>query len=130
MCMIDDADRMEWGKVDRRKAKKIHLCEECFRQIMPGEFYNVLVGKSEGEFSASKYCDHCKAASQWLVNLCGGWITGALYADLKEHWDEDEGYRTDELRRILDGMGTKWQDTDGNLMPIPGVDGPEQEIRA
>lgn len=118
MCMIDDAERMEFCRQQERTARKAHRCQECNRTIQLGERYEAMAGKCDGELWTQATCTHCLAAREWLVKHCDGWVWGAVGEELSEHFT-DEGYRVDRLGRLVVGMRRKWSGFSGGLSPVP-----------
>jgi hypothetical protein len=116
MCMIDDCDEpyKVYRKEDRR-AVKAHKCDECRREIHPGEAYRWSTGLADGHWYTNRICAHCGVAADWLIAECGGFLNGAIDEDIKEHAEE---YGTFGLWRLYAGMRRKWKRGDG-LMPIP-----------
>lgn len=122
MCMIDSTDGYWriYGQVEHR-ASKAHRCRECGRTINVGERYLVWRGlDEEGVWCGGKACAHCRAASRWLSEVCGGFVTEEILSDLTEHWQEGAQYRTPWLARAIVGLRRKWKRRDGSLMPAPG----------
>lgn len=117
--MIDDADTYDFQSQCWRTAKKDHTCEECGRQIWPGERYQYTVQKFDGSLTAWKTCAHCEAAGSYLVKHCNGYLVGAIEEDLREHWDarvpDDRWF----LGRALVGMKNHWTTGKGGLMRVP-----------
>lgn len=61
--MCDDYDDMGvqgFSCSEQRRAKKTHACEECWRDILPGESYLHCAGLWEGEISTHKLCGFCE----------------------------------------------------------------------
>lgn len=114
MCMVDYADHPEFYSHSVRKAKKSHICDECGREILPGERYDYASGKADGEMWFAKTCIHCTAVSEWLRVVCGGVCHHAVYDDLKEHRDE-EGYNPRWISIALSGMRKRWRRADGTM---------------
>lgn len=121
MCMADYCD--EWAKVSEvnvRTARKRHLCLECGRDIQPGEQYeNARLLFDDLGWSTLKTCAHCMAARTFLSKVCGNWVYECVHEDLREHFDEHEGYNQLFLGRAVVGMRRRWQRFDGEgLMPV------------
>jgi hypothetical protein len=118
MCAVIDGDGCEFSRVETRKAKKTHICRECFRVIHPGETYHYASGKSEGRMWSAKTCAHCDVAATWLLENCNGFLFGGVIEDFNDH---AEG-RMDMLRLTV-GSRRKWRSfTDpARLMPIPAM---------
>lgn len=120
MCMVDLADDGYWVTLTNkfRKARKQHRCVECARMIEPGETYRYASGVGEYGIDVWHCCEHCYAASSWLVKTCGGFLWEAVGEDLKEHWDESPEYCSMWLGRAIVGMRRQWRRRDGSLMSV------------
>ncbi len=70
-------------KEELRRARKVHICIECQREIQPGEKYEYAVGVWEGQFDQIKTCSDCLSIRK--VMFCEGWLYYGLIEDLKEH---------------------------------------------
>jgi len=103
-----------------RKARKVHKCGECGRDIHPGERYSYTWGKWEGDISVHKCCAHCEVLRAWLGDVCGGWIFGMVGEDFAEHARD---YHRFDLWRLVAGQNRDWQHQRGpragQLMPLP-----------
>ncbi len=118
MCAIDDGEPVEFYDTRTAKARKVHRCHECHRDINPGEIYRIDAGKFDGDFFTYKTCPHCSVAIEWLNRECGGSIFGGAHEDIREHWI-DGGIRTRELALLIWGMSRGWTKRRGGLMAIP-----------
>lgn len=54
-----DGEYSEFHHEDRPKARKVHKCCECSREIMPGEHYQRIAGKFDGYMYGEKTCAEC-----------------------------------------------------------------------
>ena len=54
-----DGEYSEFHRTEFPKARKSHKCCECNREIHPGEKYEYVVGKFDGDLYKAKTCDHC-----------------------------------------------------------------------
>src|SRR5262245_32137550 len=61
------------------RAKKPQKCCECKETINPGDQYEVVSGKWEGEWSSFKTCAPCADIRKTFC--CEGWAYGFLWAD-------------------------------------------------
>lgn len=102
MCMIDDAEAVDFCCSKVRTARKTHKCSECDRQILKAEKYFHSVFKIDDSMGTNKRCSHCDIAAQWLSYHCGGWVMGSIKDELMEHYDE--GYREDGLQHLVIGI--------------------------
>lgn len=121
VCMIDDADGLTFKDVER-KARKVHKCGECRREIASGETYYRAAGIQDGYLWSSKTCSHCRAGPcAWLVEHCRGYLIGGVYEDLLGHFEpgviSDDSARF-EVGRLLVAIRRGWKRRDGRLMPI------------
>jgi len=73
------------------KARKLHRCGECRRDIRPGELYEHVVGKWDGDFAAVKTCADCQSIRKAF--FCGAWTYGDIMEDLQEslRYEDDLG---------------------------------------
>lgn len=86
-CYCDyDYDAPEFYVASRRVARKQHRCEECNCPILPGEKYENVSAKWEGDFSIVKTCHHCLALRDWVVaNIpCACWLHGNMLEGLQQ----------------------------------------------
>ena len=120
MCRADGADSWpEFSTYEMRKAIKKHKCEECGRDINPGESYAYEALKFEGEFYQHKTCQHCLVPIDWLKINCGGYIFGEVCDEIKEHAEEYSKLAL-PLMRLVVGMKRRWRKFNGEgLMTIP-----------
>lgn len=113
MCMIDYADDpAEFYHETMRTARKQHKCLECYRSIEPGEQYERVRAKWDGNISEYKTCQQCLAVREWLNEVCSGFIFGCVRQDLHEHWQEGYGIW---LGKASVWMKRKWHKRDGTL---------------
>lgn len=71
------------------KARKVHKCTECRRDIVPGEIYEKVHGCWEGEFETYKTCPDCLALRDEF--FCNGWCFGDTHEHLMIHVQEVDG---------------------------------------
>lgn len=91
VCMSADYDGSSEFVTDAmRKARKAHKCDECGAAIAPGELYENISGKFDGDFFSQKTCVVCMEIGKTFY--CGGRILGTLWEDLREQifpeWNE------------------------------------------
>jgi len=65
------------------KARKVHKCCECGREIVFAEEYENICGKWDGVFSLYKTCLDCVAIREAM--FCEGWYFETMIDDLIEH---------------------------------------------
>lgn len=124
MCMYDGGEgNCEFHSEVIRKARKRHKCVECKRFIEPGENYERVVGKWNGDISTFLTCIHCVGARAWLEIECGGWLYSTIKEDLEEHVSElDSDLSRRRLMRLIVGIRNGWKQFFGTgLMPVPVV---------
>ena len=96
-CCIDDYDPPAFYHDEIRTARKAHVCVECGETVNPGDKYEHVVGKWEGDFNTYKTCEFCLKIRRDFFTC--GWIFGGMvenfydchgwdYRELPE--DEDE----------------------------------------
>lgn len=120
MCMIDCTDEfVEVIRAEHRKARTIHKCSECRRDIQPGEQYLSEFYTFEGEGRPHKTCLHCEVVREWLLRECGGFVYEAIAEDIREHAEEDL-YGVD-VKMMAVGITRRWQRRSGGLWRLPGA---------
>ena len=123
MCMIDDAEQIDFCSQKTHKAKQQHTCSECKRTINVGERYEYSTVKCKGVpgIYVYKTCSHCLVAGKWLQIHCGSYCFGDIEEELVEHYDE--GYREDNLQKLLIGMRRQWRSFgEEGLLPLPRIE--------
>lgn len=118
MCMVDTGDGMvEILRTEDRKARKIHKCHECGRQIQPGETYLYEAFVFDG-FGTHKTCAHCQIPRKFILDHCHGFLYGQIREDL---WDHVLGGEYGgKLARLFVGMKRQWKAfRSESLMPVP-----------
>jgi hypothetical protein len=81
-----DYERPEFYKATIRKARNAHRCSECGSHIKPGEQYESVAGKWEGEFSTFETCSLCLELRIYTTNNipCACWAHGNLLDTCRE----------------------------------------------
>ena len=132
MCMVDYADEDGGTSLgdETRKAKKAHRCDDCFRDISPGETYRIGKWASGGSVSTFKMCSHCRVAAEWLQGNCGGYLWGGILEDISEHVEEYRGVYPGvarDLKRLHVQACHHWEfkrgPRAGALLPLPKMPG-------
>lgn len=85
MSCYCDYDRPEVHVVTNPVARSRHTCCECGHRIIPGETYEKVVGKWDGEFSTIDTCHPCADLRDALAELNGGCFQ---YGGLREEYWE------------------------------------------
>jgi hypothetical protein len=120
MCRIQYCEPWDYFRAGRRVARKEHQCMDCLRKITSGERYHCATGLADGRWEVLKLCQHCEISAEWLIEVCNGFLYGAIGEELEEHWDEDLTFRSKALGLAVLGHRRQWQTfrRDG-LMPVP-----------
>lgn len=102
-----DFDPAELYNVTTRKARKQHRCEECRRVIEPGESYENVMGKWDGDINYFKTCSHCLDVRKFVQNSvpCFCWSHGNMLQDACDTIHEAYGRARDEIRGLFMGYG-------------------------
>ncbi len=96
-----------WDRV--QKARKLHRCEECARDIAPGQPYRTQGGRDGRELIAMKYCIKCATRLAITDNDDtdgDGCVVGDLKTIAKEHaarngWKRFLGVMRAAKKRLL-----------------------------
>ena len=104
---------------NKQKARIIHQCKECCRNIESGEYYVSDKFVYEGKFTIHKICNHCVIVRNWLSAECGGWLYGNIKEDLCEH--VHNSVYPMEISRLVIGMKWKWKTPTGKMLSIPNL---------
>ena len=97
------------------KARKSHRCCECGEMIEPGDEYEYVSGKWEGDFATYCTCERCADLRDSYVGLGYCYFYGSLWSDHRDMLEADgktdtRAYRlalkilSDRNRRILEEM--------------------------
>jgi hypothetical protein len=116
MCMWEGVD-YEWRSLGETQpvARKEHRCSDCGRTIQVGERYKRHVFISDEGLENCVQCDRCKAATNWLDLVCGGWLYNAVNEDIAEHWGEHPEFRSLALGHLVVAARRGWSRKDGTL---------------
>jgi hypothetical protein len=81
-----DYEAPEFYHKETRKARNAHRCSECCRVIEPGESYEHVHGKWDGEVGTFKTCPRCLALKEWVKAHvpCFCWAHGNIVDDAIE----------------------------------------------
>ena len=80
---VDGYELPEFSDSRIYKAKKDHVCTECYRKILPGEKYERVFGKWDGAVETYKTCSDCLSVRD--VFFCGSWGYTSIWEDLYSH---------------------------------------------
>lgn len=78
-------DGPEWVRVKEQRARKPHRCWECGAPIKPGDLYEYVVGKWEGDVSVFRTCEPCADLRDSYAAQGYCYTYGSLWED---HLDE------------------------------------------
>jgi hypothetical protein len=105
-----DYDAPEFFHREIRRARKLHKCGECGGEIKPGEQYEHVRGKWDGDLTTIKTCERCVDIITWTKNNvpCLCYAYGNAIEDCQEAVNEASarapedtaGLRFGLLRRI------------------------------
>lgn len=101
-----DYDPPEFYKATTRTARTPHGCEECGGNIEPGEAYEHVTGKWDGEFGSFITCRRCLALRAYTLEHvpCTCWAHGNMLEDCRETIRE----YADELPGMMTGFYRRW----------------------
>lgn len=98
-------------------ARKPHRCCECRGTIQPGERYERVSGKSDGDVWTVKSCGRCAEIRDAFV--CGAWVFGELWEHIEEYmfpvwkergpWDCLAELQTPETRKHIMTVYEDWK---------------------
>ena len=93
-CYCDyDYESPEFFRVRDVRAHKVHQCCECSEPIKPGDTYEYIIGKWDGELSEYRTCLTC---SRIRTDFCAAFTTlrhtlwEGLGVDYLGEWDDDD----------------------------------------
>ena len=72
-----------------RRAKKIHICNECGREIEYGETYEHVFAVYGAERNIFKTCTDCLSVRN--VFFCNNWIFGSIWEHIYSHIIDCDG---------------------------------------
>jgi hypothetical protein len=106
MDCVCDYDPAEFYSATIRKARKQHKCYECSGSILPGEQFEYVAGRWDGNFDWFKTCSRCVDLRTWVRNNipCVCWAHGNLHDDLREHVSAASWHAGEEVRGIRFGF--------------------------
>lgn len=86
---VETVDGPSCSKEETRKARKIHKCCECHKEIKKGQKYQYESGIWDGKPESYKICLDCLSMRDTF--FCGGWVYGEIWSDLWNHLSENDG---------------------------------------
>lgn len=108
---------MSFSCARRPKARKPHRCQECGREIEPGEHYERVAATWEGEFFTNVACAHC-AVARMIVDDYDNWYHEGYYGGLGP-WLDEEGDAKPWSQDLLAAFRVRWRGPGGDLLPLP-----------
>lgn len=83
---VCDGDYPEVYERRLQKARKTHKCDECWREIKPGEQYEYTFSVLGGDVWPSRTCSHCLDLRDFVVAHipCSCWQHGSMIDDVME----------------------------------------------
>lgn len=78
-----EGDPPEFESTTQQKARKVHICCECGRKIMPGEKYERTSGMWDGAMQTFRICADCLSVLDSF--FCDGRTFECMWDDLYEH---------------------------------------------
>lgn len=69
-------------------ARKKHRCDECYKDILPGEKYEYVTGIWDGEPSTYKTCLDCKSIRNAFFK--DGWIYTQVWDSFRDEFSYDD----------------------------------------
>jgi hypothetical protein len=116
---VPEYDPADFYYDEIRKAIKIHKCSECDRDIQPGEKYEKVVAKYEGDLRTYKTCPDCLSVRD--VFFCAGFFHEGLWEYVAEHVEDMNGNISSEClikltpaarEKVCDLIEEAWVDWD------------------
>lgn len=120
MCVDFDPPEL-YRETHHTARRKAHRCEECSRTISIGEGYWSVFGVFEGDPFRCTTCDQCRAACEWLLVVCSGFLHNDVENELTEHLQEPYPISTYSLARLVVMMRRKWLRRDGSMWTVDQV---------
>ena len=79
MCELhlDDSEPCTIWRENRHKARKVHKCDSCYRQIMPGQEYLYHFNVFDGDATTEHICAECANNRQEFADEHGGYLVPA-----------------------------------------------------
>jgi hypothetical protein len=113
VCKLEssyDGEHAEFHEKRTRTARKPHQCYECGGKIQPGDKYNDVAGKWNGDFQTYSFCAACDAIASAFVAAHPGF--GRMYGGLDEDLErciEEETHVDDNDNEVVSESGQRWQ---------------------
>ena len=85
-----DYDPADFYRKTERKARKFHHCYECNGGVQPGEIYEHVSAKWEGQVDSFATCCRCVALRKWVLAHvpCFCWHHGNMRDEARETINE------------------------------------------
>lgn len=86
MSCFCDYESPEFYSKHTKKARVRHQCFECCHAISPGEMYEYVVGKWDGDLQVHKTCNRCVSLREHISAHvpCFCWAHGNMLDDARE----------------------------------------------
>jgi hypothetical protein len=101
MCSCEDAERPTFCNVTRPKARKLHRCCECNSPIQPGDRYERISGKWDGDMGTYTTCLFCEALRDVLSDALGCSPPLSNLIECLDSYADNEGADPSETRATL-----------------------------
>ena len=106
----------EFFSATEPKARKAHACGECGRQIQPGERYEYVCGKWDGDMLTYKTCVDCLSIRNAF--FCEAYTFGDIWSRVRDHFSEGASVKPEcvveltpaaaaKLRVVVDALGLR-----------------------
>lgn len=119
MSCACDFEMPSFFDVATPRARKAHRCDECRRTIEPGETYQRITGKWDGDIATYNRCAHCHAAIVAIEELADkfDWCVcvslGDARSQLRDFVREERWPNTAPIGRVVVAMERRWKRFDG-----------------
>ena len=81
-----EADEMcAFWKTSIKTARKVHRCEECRKEIQPGEKYEALSYLFDGDFYYEKRCLICAEIRDAFLAEGSAYCTGEMWSEIHDY---------------------------------------------
>ena len=106
-CYCDYGDPPQAYSATRHKARRAYRCEECMRQIAPGEQYERAAALYDGAWDVMRTCCRCLDARDYITAHapCFCWLHGSMLDDakstLEQYGGESAGFYLGGMKRVL-----------------------------
>lgn len=121
-----DAEVADLFTTSEPVARKTHRCDECRRDINPGERYYYAKGVFDGYWFVDKTCEHCQIVQHLLSKWAGGeWPPSRRLFDLMDdsvdHFDETDRAKVYAEWLLWAGRDNQWSYINGTMISLERV---------